>query len=732
MNESPLISPMTNSSKMSESDKMNQTTLTDCSNESLLSDMQSSISTLQSFSSLADRSSKRSDKRAECIESSQPSILSFDQLVVSLKQENRTFMEQIERIKSAICTKIAPTALEDSDFEKSIPELASSDLSSNEFTRRRSSSTIMYWQQPDRINPTRSRTQSNIDRIQELNDQYRSSNGEFENNFVRNSNLIELESMGDWRSKTNFHRFQASLDSYQNIGGFKEYSDLNDRDHERETALNRRENSFCHNFLVANLLNRFDSFNNQYSPQTFDLHTIDRSYDLSFGQKKSCSMAENKSRKNFVDKGARFALNEKFFQRKEKSNDNQRKKEYQMQNVNRCNNQKLAGLYSEVSNENDLFTVGSYKSRNIDSEHACLNDSHHDNVEFEDEEYATSRSNSNHSTYGHIHGLSSITPMFHLMTGQMNFPQLNKSDNSLYDGLLNENELDNRARKHREEASRVEDCKSIFSISHFEYKPHCLADYSVKVFLGGVPWDMNNDDMLEVFKHFGVVSIQRPGKDVRPSRSSKDLSKAGYLYLIFDESKSVNKLINVCKITFDEEGSKYIYSISSKHSKKVKNVQVIPWDKEDSVYYRPGYNKEEICESRIVFLGALHGMMNSKSIFEALERIFGSVDYVVLDTDRFDYPMGFGRAQFSTDFAYQNAIDARFVKVVSQRFKKTIQIDPYLEDQKCSQCYFENGPVYCFDCRHYFCRNCWTTSHQNDEKKDKHEILMKKVSNKTN
>ena len=59
-------------------------------------------------------------------------------------------------------------------------------------------------------------------------------------------------------------------------------------------------------------------------------------------------------------------------------------------------------------------------------------------------------------------------------------------------------------------------------------------------------------------------------------------------------------------------------------------------------------------------------------------------------------------------------------------FKK-IQIDPYLEDQKCSQCYYEDGPVYCFECRDYFCRVCFTMKHS-EPGKELHKILMKKVS----
>lgn len=351
--------------------------------------------------------------------------------------------------------------------------------------------------------------------------------------------------------------------------------------------------------------------------------------------------------------------------------------------------------------------------------------------------------------FGHIHGLSAITPMLNAMSvPQGRSEQMFESSSMLTLALRNclntsesvamacsEDEFEARARQHREEASRVGTCNNIFAINQFEYKSHIAAQHSVKVFLGGVPWDMNNDDMLEAFRQFGVIAVQRPGKEVRASRASKDLSKAGYLYLIFDESKSIHRLINVCKISFDEEGSKYIYSLQSKRSRKVKDVQVIPWDKEDSSYFRSGFPRNHsggpletaIDESRMIFLGALHGMMNAKSVFEALEEMYGPTDYVILETDRYDYPMGFGRAQLSTQDCYLRALSSRFMQVISKRFKKTIQIDPYLQDHKCDHCQFENGPVYCYECKQYFCRNCWTVWHQVDPERLWHGILMKKV-----
>lgn len=234
---------------------------------------------------------------------------------------------------------------------------------------------------------------------------------------------------------------------------------------------------------------------------------------------------------------------------------------------------------------------------------------------------------------------------------------------------MSKDDLEWRARDHREAANRISECESVYSITSFEFKPPSDAVYSTKVFLGGVPWDMTNEDMLEVFRPFGVEAIHRPGKEVRLSRNSKGLEKAGYLYLLFDSDSSVNRLIEACKLEFSENGHKYFYKLTSKRSKE-KKVQVIPWNTTDSCAIMNPAAKAD--RSRTVFLGALHGMMNARSIANALQLIFGEVDYVIIDTDKYKYPMGFGQAMFTSKEAYHKAVQAGFVRVKSDRFEKTV------------------------------------------------------------
>ena len=183
---------------------------------------------------------------------------------------------------------------------------------------------------------------------------------------------------------------------------------------------------------------------------------------------------------------------------------------------------------------------------------------------------------------------------------------------------------------------------------------------------------MNNDDMMEVFRPFGAQFIQRPGKDVRLSRASQGLDKAGYLYLIFDSDQSVVRLLKKCKLEIlTGNGHKTFFDIQSKRSNKTKHVQVIPWNISDSLWQVHPVDKT--FQARTVFLGALHGMMNAESIKTALEFIFGEVVYVALDTDKYKYPMGSGRAMFANVESYINAVNTGFVRVKSDRYEPCLE-----------------------------------------------------------
>ena len=62
----------------------------------------------------------------------------------------------------------------------------------------------------------------------------------------------------------------------------------------------------------------------------------------------------------------------------------------------------------------------------------------------------------------------------------------------------------------------------------------------MKVFLGGVPWDITENNLIQAFRPFGNIRIEWPGKD------SSSIPK-GYLYVIFEHDKQVRSLLSGTK-----------------------------------------------------------------------------------------------------------------------------------------------------------------------------------------
>ena len=54
---------------------------------------------------------------------------------------------------------------------------------------------------------------------------------------------------------------------------------------------------------------------------------------------------------------------------------------------------------------------------------------------------------------------------------------------------------------------------------------------SCKVFLGGVPWDLSEQALEQVFRQFGQIRVEWPGKE------QQDPQPKGFAYIIFDTEK---------------------------------------------------------------------------------------------------------------------------------------------------------------------------------------------------
>jgi cytoplasmic polyadenylation element-binding protein len=255
--------------------------------------------------------------------------------------------------------------------------------------------------------------------------------------------------------------------------------------------------------------------------------------------------------------------------------------------------------------------------------------------------------------------------------------------------------------------------------------------YSCKVFLGGIPYDLTDSDLHLDFARFGPIQIQWPAANVKSAIEGAVANKAGYVYVIFDSYDHVTSLLNACTVSYKDldSGCRWYFNMNSRRT-KMKEVQVIPFDIGDRFFMKSGFHGQ-MDHSKTVFVGALHGMLSADGLAKVMEDLFGGVIFAGLDTDKHKYPLGSGRVSFDSNDSYMKAVSAAFVEIKSSRFKKKIQIDPYIENESiCYTCKIpQQSPVFCRDiaCFQYYCRNCWDVKHSDQEFQNHRPIIKNKI-----
>uniref|UniRef100_A0A3Q1CMV1 RRM domain-containing protein n=1 Tax=Amphiprion ocellaris TaxID=80972 RepID=A0A3Q1CMV1_AMPOC len=188
--------------------------------------------------------------------------------------------------------------------------------------------------------------------------------------------------------------------------------------------------------------------------------------------------------------------------------------------------------------------------------------------------------------------------------------------------------------------------------------------YSRKVFVGGLPPDIDEDEITNSFRRYGHLVVDWPHK----AESKSYFPPKGYAFLLFQEETSVQALIDACI----EEDSKLYLCVSSPTIKD-KPVQIRPWNLSDSDFVMDG--SQPLDPRKTIFVGGVPRPLRAVELAMIMDRLYGGVCYAGIDTDpELKYPKGAGRVAFSNQQSYIAAISARFVQLQHNDIDKRVNI----------------------------------------------------------
>lgn len=251
--------------------------------------------------------------------------------------------------------------------------------------------------------------------------------------------------------------------------------------------------------------------------------------------------------------------------------------------------------------------------------------------------------------------------------------------------------------------------------------------FSRKVFVGGLPPDIDEEEIRTSFKRFGSLVVDWPHK----AESKSYFPPKGYAFLLFHEEKSVQSLIDSC-IKEDDK----LYICVSSPTIKDKLVQIRPWRLSDADYVMD--STLALDPRKTVFVGGVPRPLKASELAIIMNNLYGGVCYAGIDTDQeLKYPKGAGRVAFSSHHSYIAAISARFVHLHHSEIEKRVEVKPYvLDDQYCDECRgsrygLKFAPFFCANihCLRYYCETCWSTVHSQTGR-EFHKPLVKEGSDR--
>lgn len=189
------------------------------------------------------------------------------------------------------------------------------------------------------------------------------------------------------------------------------------------------------------------------------------------------------------------------------------------------------------------------------------------------------------------------------------------------------------------------------------------AKYSRKVFVGGLPQDIDQDEIFNYFRVYGQLTVDWPHK----SESKSVYPPKGYVFLIFEKEKSVQDLMSNCA----QDKDKYYLNISSA-SVKDKQIQIRPWCLNDTDYVMD--TAQPIDPRKTIFVGGVPRPLKSRELAQRMEDLYGGVCYAGIDTDpELKYPKGAARVSFTNQHSYKAAINSRFVLLNYDEIEKRVR-----------------------------------------------------------
>ncbi|GFG33062.1 hypothetical protein Cfor_12088, partial [Coptotermes formosanus] len=224
--------------------------------------------------------------------------------------------------------------------------------------------------------------------------------------------------------------------------------------------------------------------------------------------------------------------------------------------------------------------------------------------------------------------------------------------------------------------------------------------YSRKVFVGGLPPDIDEDEITASFRRFGPLVVDWPHK----AESKSYFPPKGYAFLLFQDEGSVQQLIDAC-IQDDDK----LYLCVSSPTIKDKPVQIRPWRLSDADFVLDA--SMPLDPRKTVFVGGVPRPLKAVELAMIMDRLYGGVCYAGIDTDpELKYPKGAGRVAFSNQQSYIAAISARFVQLQHGDIDKRVEVKPYvLDDQMCDECQGQRcgGKFAPFFCANVTCLQAW-------------------------